>query len=182
METRASEPFWFGPPGRRAFGWYHAPQGVARVTGIALCPSLGHEMLCAHRAYRHLAERLAERGFGVVRFDYHGTGDSPGGDDDEARVASWLGTIDDALAVLHDAGFAKVALFGTRIGATLATAAAARRGDVDALALVAPSLSGTAFLRELRAMQKVRDRGDTRPPFRGQREGDEEAIGFVFRR
>ena len=150
--------------------------------GVIMCPPLGHEMLCTHRAYRHLADRLAESGFPVLRFDYHGTGDSPGTDLDDARVAAWLATIDDAIALMRESGVASVALFGMRAGGTFAAAAAARRGDVAALALVAPCASGSAFLRELRAMHKLRERGEARPPFRGKREGDEEAIGFVFRK
>jgi pimeloyl-ACP methyl ester carboxylesterase len=150
--------------------------------GIIMCPPLGHEMLCTHRAYRHLAERLAANGFPVLRFDYHGTGDSPGSDLDEDRVGAWLGTIDDAIALMHESGISSVGLFGMRAGATLAAAAAARRGDVDALALVAPCASGSTFLRELRAMHKLRERDEARPPFRGKRDGDEEAIGFVFRK
>jgi len=150
--------------------------------GVVMCPPLGHEMLCTHRAYRHLAERLAANGFPVLRFDYHGTGDSPGTDLDEDRVGAWLATIDDAIALMRESGVGSVALFGMRAGGTFAAAAAARRGDVDALALVAPCATGSAFLRELRAMHKLRERGEARPPFRGKREGDEEAIGFVFRK
>ena len=150
--------------------------------GVVMCPPLGHEMLCTHRAYRHLAERLAKSGFPVLRFDYHGTGDSPGTDLDDDRVRAWLATIDDAVALMREAGVGSVALFGMRAGGTLASVAAARRGDVDALALVAPCASGSTFLRELRAMHKLRERGEARPSFRGKREGDEEAIGFVFRK
>jgi pimeloyl-ACP methyl ester carboxylesterase len=178
----SADAFWFGPKERRAFGWFHAPVVPSRAMGIVMCPPLGHEMLCTHRAYRHLAERLAEGGFPVLRFDYHGTGDSSGSDLEDDRVGAWLATIDDAIAIMREAGVASVALFGMRAGGTFAAAAAARRGDVDALALVAPCASGSAFLRELRAMHKLRERGEARPPFRGKREGDEEAIGFVFRK
>jgi alpha-beta hydrolase superfamily lysophospholipase len=176
--------FWFGSEERRAFGWYHAPSGSnhGRDTAVVLCPPLGHEMLCMHRAYRHLAERLAALGFPVLRFDYHGTGDSVGDDHHPDRVPAWLGTIEQAVDMMRDAGAARVALVGVRMGATLAAVVASRRTDVGALVLVAPCASGSTYLRELRAMHKLRDRGERRPPFRGQRDGDEEAIGFVFRR
>ena len=182
--TRSASPdaFWFGPPERRAFGWYHAPLGQPRDMAVVLCPPLGHEMLCTHRAYRHLAEQLRAHGFPVLRFDYHGTGDSAGTDHDGNRVPDWLATIDDAIDLIRKAGAARVTLFGIRIGGTFATTVALRRDDVDALALVAPSVSGATYLRELRAMHKLRDRGENRPPFHGQRDGDEEFIGFVFRR
>ena len=174
--------FWFGPPERRAFGWYHAPVGGPRDMAVVLCPPLGHEMLCTHRAYRHLAQQLSTRGFPVLRFDYHGTGDSAGSDHDGNRVPDWLATIDEAIELIRQGGATRVTLFGIRIGATFATTVALRRTDVDALALVAPAVSGATYLRELRAMHRLRDRGELRPPFQGQRDGDEEAIGFVFRR
>ncbi len=150
--------------------------------GVVLCPPLGHEMLCTHRAYKHLARRLAASGFPTMRFDYHGTGDSAGSDFEDDRVATWMLTIEDAIDVLRSTGITKLTLFGTRMGATLAAHVASRRSDVDALVLVAPSVSGTAYLRELRMMHKLRDRGEARPLFHDQRAGDEEAIGFVFRR
>lgn len=180
--STAADAFWFGPAERRAFGWYHAPTGPCRDMGVVLCPPLGHEMLCTHRAFRHLAARLALLGFPVLRFDYHGTGDSAGSDRSDERVGSWLGTVHDAVDVIRRAGVPRVGLFGMRIGGTLAAVAAAARDDVDALALVAPSTSGGTYLRELRTMHKLRDRGERRPPFEGQRDGDEEVIGFVFRR
>src|SRR4029077_6329596 len=90
---KAPDAFWFGPPDRRAFGWYHAPLGAPRDMAVVLCPSLGHESVCTHRAYRPLAEQLATLGFPVLRFDYHGTGDSAGTDRDGDRVPDWLAPI-----------------------------------------------------------------------------------------
>src|SRR5678815_2196063 len=118
-----ADAFWFGPKERRAFGWFHAPNKPSRAMGVIMCPPLGHEMLCTHRAYRHLAQRLAESGFPVLRFDYHGTGDSPGSDLDEDRVGAWIATIDDAIALMRESGAASIALFGMRAGGTLAAAA-----------------------------------------------------------
>jgi alpha-beta hydrolase superfamily lysophospholipase len=177
-----ADAFWFGPGERRAFGWYHLPHGEARDLAVVLCPPLGHEMLCMHRAYRHLAEQLSSAGLPVLRFDYHGTGDSAGSDHDGNRLPEWLATIDQAIDLMCASGASRIALFGVRMGATLAAAAAMRRRDVAALALVAPCVSGGGYLRELRAMHRLRDRGEKRPRFHGQRDGDEEAIGFVFRR
>ncbi len=171
---------WFGARERRAFGWFHAA-APSRDLGVVLCPPLGHEMLFTHRAYRHLATRLAAAGFPALRFDYHGTGDSAGDDYEPDRVEAWLASVDDAVEAMRATGVARVALFGMRMGGTLAAAAAARRGDVAAIALVAPSASGSAYLREVRAMQRLRD-AEGRSRFEGEREGDEEAIGFVFRR
>jgi pimeloyl-ACP methyl ester carboxylesterase len=186
VDGGAARPLWFGDaaaPARTCFGWYHAPAPgmAARTMGVVVCPPFGHEYLCTHRSLRQLAELLASRGFHVMRFDYPGTGDSPGDDRDPGRVEAWLAGVGLAAdELLAQSGIGQVAFFGLRLGATLAASAAAGRADVGALVLMAPCASGGAFLREMRAMRGARDRGELRA-FSGQGEGDEEAIGFVYR-
>ena len=116
-----------------------------------------------------------------MRFDYPGTGDAPGGDGDGERTRAWLRGIDVAMdEVRARSGAQRVCLFGMRLGATLAAQAAASRGGIDGLVLVAPCVSGGAYLREVRAASKLRKRGRVRR-FPGQQEGGEEALGFWFR-
>src|SRR4051812_48353772 len=88
----------FGPSERRCFGWFHAPlEGMTRNTGVVLCRPLGYEGTCAYETVTRLAEYLAAVGFAVLRFDYHGTGDSTGSDADEGRVEAWLGSVQAAI-------------------------------------------------------------------------------------
>jgi len=61
-----------------------------------ICQPVGHEYVNSHRALRHLAARLAEAGFPVLRFDYYGCGDSSGNSED-ASVAQWLKDISAAV-------------------------------------------------------------------------------------
>ena len=70
------------------FGWLHLPEGAPRETGVVLCAPFGCEWLWAHRMYRRLASALEAQGFAVLRFDYEGTGDSRGSDEDPGRVAA----------------------------------------------------------------------------------------------
>ena len=178
------EPFYFGPPAQRLFGWYHAPApAAARNRAVVLCAPLGHEALHTHAAYLYLAEQLAAAGIAALRFDYDGTGDSAGGDGDEGRVGSWLESIGFAIeAVRQYSAAGAVSLFGVRMGATLAAVAAAERGDIAELLLWAPCRSGRLWRRELRVLQAAHgpqnelEGGD-------EREGrDEEAGGFVYSR
>ena len=74
-----ARPLHFGPVGSPLFGCYHPPDGAARRSGVVLCYPFGQEYVRAHRAFRLLANRLASVGFHVLRFDYHGCGDSSGG-------------------------------------------------------------------------------------------------------
>lgn len=145
---------------------------------MVLCNPLGYEAMCAHRTYRQLAERLAARGFPALRFDYQGTGDSSGYPDEPERVPQWIASIDAALDELRErSGVGALGLFGTRFGATLAAVVAARRGDVDSLVLWAPSPSGRAYTRELRAFRMIKQPGGVAP---NPPDGAEEAAGYSF--
>jgi len=144
---------YFGTPGRRLFGWYHAPPlGSTLTDAIVICPPLGYEYINSHRSLRHLADRLARAGIVALRFDYYGTGDSAGTDNEPGQVAAWIDSVHDAMEALSDATSHEiVGLAGLRMGALLATAAACRT-RVSSLVLWAPCPQGRTFLRELRAL------------------------------
>lgn len=176
-------PCYFGAVGQRCFGWLHAPVGPARATGVILVGPIGYESLSTHRALRHLADRLARAGFAVLRYDHPGTGDSEGTLHGPSPLRAWLDGVGAAIAHLRaHAGVTDVSLFGLRLGATLAAVAAAERGDVASLVLLAPCATGRAYVREVRAYRLIKqqeDRFDARPA-EGAREGDEEAAGFLL--
>jgi alpha-beta hydrolase superfamily lysophospholipase len=138
-------------------GWFHAGASPRRRVAVVMCRPIGYEALCSYRTYTQLAETLSTAGFDVLRFDYHGTGDSSGGDADPQRVDAWLASIRAAIdTACRLAGTTQVALFGMRFGATLAVHAALGRGGMDALMLWAPCPSGRAFVREMRAAELAR--------------------------
>ena len=179
MSTRGATepaPFLFDAPAGKCFGWFHPAQGDRRPTGVVLCRPMGYEALCSHRTYTLLAEALAQTGFDVVRFDYHGTGDSSGADTDAGRVAAWIASTEAAVAELKRiAGVSRVALFGVRLGATLAVQAATVLGGVDSLVLWAPCVTGRAFVREMRAASASRTMGSSHV---GQ--GELDAMGHLY--
>ncbi len=149
----APVPVRFDAAGSWCFGWYHAPQAPWRDTVVVLCPPIGYEAVCSYPSLVQLARHLADAGWPVFRFDWHGTGDSAGDDQQPARVAAWLASAASAIAEARRlSGASGVALFGLRLGATLAVEAAARCGGVDSLLLWAPCPTGKAFVRELRAV------------------------------
>ncbi len=173
-------PVVFGTSGRPLLGFYHAPAdpSTPRALAVVLCNPIGFESMSMHRTYRHLAERLSAQGIAALRFDYDGTGDSSGRSEDSGRVRAWLGSIKAALQEVRSrSGADKVALFGARFGGTLATLAATESGDVDALVVWAPVVSGRIHVRELRAYRMVKDRAN---PVPRRADGGEEVGGFVF--
>jgi dienelactone hydrolase len=70
-------------------------------------------------------------------------------------------------------------LFGVRFGGTLAAVVAESRTDVEGLVLWAPSVSGRAYVRELRAFSMIKD---SRLPPKPGSQGGEEAAGYLFGR
>lgn len=155
-DTVIRTPMWFGPADRPLFGWCHTPaSGARRALAVAVCPPLGIEYFNSYRSLRYLADRLAQSGVAAVRFDYDGTGNSAGRDEDPNRVSAWVSSVLAAIAWLRtnpDVGH--VGLVGVRMGATLA-ALAAEAVDVSSLALWAPCVRGAAYVRELKALERI---------------------------
>jgi len=122
------------------------------TTAVVLCSPFGYDALCVHRGWRELAERLAAQDdTAVLRFDYPGTGDSGGGEEDPQRLRAWVESIKTAARYLRaSTGATRLILCGLRLGALLAVMAAEELGDVDSVILMAPVIAGKRYIRELR--------------------------------
>jgi len=181
-----TRPLFFGPESRALFGWYHPPApdraAAAGRRAIVLCPPLGYEAICAHPALRTFAERLAAAGHPVLRFDYDGTGDAAGLDTDPGRVRAWIEGVGHAVTEIRAlSGAREVCLLGTRMGGTLALAAASARADVEQLVLFNPCPTGKAYVREMKAFRMFAEQSGelaARPKVEGDE--SEESGGFLF--
>jgi len=147
MMPAPSEPYYFGPD-EALFGVYHPPGDVEeRPVGIVLCYPLGQEYMRAHRAFVQMAKRLSAEGFHVLRFDFSGCGDSADPVDDGEPLHRWQDDIGVAIEELVEGcGVEQIVLCGLRLGASLATLAAAARGGVDGLVLWDPIPRGAPYL------------------------------------
>jgi uncharacterized protein len=181
-KTRGEQrtPFYFEADGRLLYGCYHEPAaGVRRRGGVVLCYPFGQEFLRVHRSFVQLAGRLANAGFAVLRFDYSGSGDSAG-EVEDTSLEHWIADIGAAVEeTRRRSGASRISLVGLRLGASLATLAAAARKDVDSLVLWDPLVQGRAYLDELQEMheQKVRYAYVT-PDSHGHGSPSEEFLGF----
>jgi pimeloyl-ACP methyl ester carboxylesterase len=167
------EPCYFGADSTRLFGCYHPPRSPnARAASVILCYPMGQEYIRAHRTYRLLAARLAEAGFPVLRFDFAGSGDSPG-DCEHGRIGRWLGDLSLAIREIRQrCGPTRICLAGLRLGGTLAMMYGAQRGGVDGIVLWDPIVDGRTYVDELTAWH----RGQTRRP--ETTPGPTEILGF----
>ena len=146
-------PFYFGSSQRRLFGAFHpAASEVAPTQGVVLCNPFGHEAIRTHRLYRVLADRLSRSGTPVMRFDYFGTGDSQG-DDQDGDLDGWSGDLLTAhQELLRRAPVERVVWVGARLGALVAiraTHAAAATGS--RLLVWDPVVDGPAYLKLMRS-------------------------------
>ena len=141
------EPFYFSQSATPLFGVYHAPAGRGSTNSAAvLCYPMGQEYIRSHRAFLQLSERLASRGFHVLRFDYYGCGDSAG-DGEEGTLRRWMADVSTAIdEVRSGCGIERVYVIGLRLGASLAAIVASQREDIHGVVLWEPVVSGPAYL------------------------------------
>ena len=142
------ESFFFGNSERQLYGVFHAASPEKyRGRAVLLLFPLGQEYMRIHRAFRRLADLLAEQGFDVMRFDYACTGDSSGSFrditydalNDSAEIA-----YDELKAMSPDAQVDVVAL---RLGTVVARQLAQNR-KVRRLVLWEPYYSDGEFLQQ----------------------------------
>jgi uncharacterized protein len=132
---------------------FHPPSDASnRRHSVLLCNPFGQEAIRCHRLLRVIGERLSRAGFHVMRFDYFGTGDSDG-DDEQGSLATW---IDDVVSANAEAarlsGNRRSSWFGLRLGASIALMASARVASApELLVLWDPVVTGTHYLAELAA-------------------------------
>jgi dienelactone hydrolase len=172
-------PIFFGGAEHLA-GWLTpgVPGASPRRCAVLLCPPVGHEYMCSHRAFRRLALDLASQGFPVMRFDYYGTGNSAGEPGTESLVPRWTASVLYAADALREwSGCDTLAFVGLRFGANLAVAAAAGRNDVSSLVLWSPCVNGRSLVRQTRmlAMAAAEHPDDLTPETEGM-----ESVGFLL--
>jgi uncharacterized protein len=176
MRTDPELPFFFGADSG-LFGMYHAAAPSAR-RAVLMCPPLGQELIRTHRLYRQLAQQLAAQGVAVLRFDYHGTGDSAGG----STEVDWQRCIGDTVTAAGElrsrAGVERVIAFGARLGGSIALAAADRAHFSEVIAWD-PVIDGDDYVAALDAMQgALREDADRFNQPRSHADVAEQWLGF----
>ncbi len=149
---------FFGQPESPLFGVYHAARGRNKsgVRAVVICPPIGQEYIRTHWGLRLLASQLARAGVHVLRFDYHGIGDSTGTVEQVDALDVWKQNIKDAIDHVKQISNAEtVMLIGQRFGGTLAAEVASERTDVNSVVLWEPIADGNEYLESLRKMHST---------------------------
>lgn len=147
-------PFRFGPPQRQLFGCFHPATGPRQsATSVLLCNPFGQEGVRLHRFYKVLADRLSKSGMHVLRFDYFGTGDSAG-DDEQGDLAGWTQDLLRADQELRQRSLCtQTTWVGARLGGSLIAMACAQAQNTSQaphrVVLWEPITHGQRYLAEL---------------------------------
>lgn len=128
--------------------------GASPRAAFLLCRPFGQEGTRTASMYRVIADRLARDGTTVFTFDYHGTGDSPG-EEQQQRLADWSHDIETAHRMLVEASGPVVHWFAMGLACHAALKAAARLPDPPAhLVLWEPVLDGASYVERLFASHR----------------------------
>lgn len=133
-----------GSLGPKLTGYLDTPSGHAKAYAL-----FAHCFTCSKdlKAVRRICRTLAEEGFGVLRFDFTGLGESEG-EFAETDFSSNIGDLIAAADFLRDEYRAPELLAGHSLGGTAVLVAAGRITEVEAVATIAAP-AGTNHLRQL---------------------------------
>lgn len=116
--------------------------------GLLFCDPFAEEKKCSHRVLVEAARTFCAADIGCLRFDYRGTGDSPG-EFAQATPELWVEDILAAVAFLRqELHVPTLGLLGLRLGASLALQAGAATDGVDFLILWEPVINGRQYLNQ----------------------------------
>jgi hypothetical protein len=146
--TTTEVPTFLGPSDSPLFGVLHLPVDNQIRGGVLICGSLGKEGMDSVRLHRILADRLARRGFGVLRFDYLGLGDSAYGQVRDDAVANWVASVGHAVGYLTLIGAESVTAIGIRAGCLILDEYLAHSHTVNRAVYLDPPGTGRRYLRE----------------------------------
>ena len=115
---------------------------------VVIAPPLYEEGVRLRKVLVNVSRYLCERGYDVVRFDYFGTGFSPG-DDLELTLSQAKEDLEQAVAYCGKHGAADIAMLGVRFGAYLALSSRINNPNVERVVAWEPITDPGRYLRAL---------------------------------
>lgn len=143
------EMFHIGPDEKKLVCVFHpANDCKLRKTGIIICNPIGQEYIRFYKAISLLSTELSMEGYSTFRFDYFGTGDSYG-DNEDLTIESGLNDLKNVIKEMREGGGIQgICLVGIRFG-TILSLLAASEPEIIALVLWNPLFSGKAMFDDL---------------------------------
>ncbi len=149
IDTHRPVPVSIPSPRGDLFGMLHRAE-ESRIV-VVVCPPFAEEKKTSYRVLCEQADALAAGGIAVLRFDYYGTGDSPG-QFEEGDLGVWTDDIRAASEfALFETGADRLCLLGLRLGGTLAL-----MHRSDHLVLWQPMMDPGTYLKANARRQSIR--------------------------
>ena len=132
-------PVLFAAGNDSLFGMWTEPRGPRSGVAVTMVPGAGY-LSSSHRnrMYVRLARALAAQGHHVLRFDYHGVGESDGTVAGFSLDAPFTSDAEAAIRWVEAQGLTRHVLVGSCFGARTMLAAAASVRDLRGVVLVSP--------------------------------------------
>lgn len=175
----SSGPFLFGTAERRLFGLLHVHAGHdAQRKGMVLCAPLLQEGIRAHRALWAVAESVAAGGGAGLCFDWYGTGNSSG-EDDELSLAGMMADLEAAQAVLSaQQGEDRLTWLALRSAALPLLAYLSQRVQPVDVVLWDPQLAGVGVVESWRRQHEAQLYQSGRYPHARHDPDENDLLGF----
>jgi alpha/beta superfamily hydrolase len=142
-------PMWLPTANGNLYAVECAPQGSVSRPPVVIAAPDGEEHAWAVRTLVTVARALAHHGSMVYRFDYLGQGESEG----EFEATTWhsrLADLEAAVELAHGRTGRTPVVLGVRLGATLALAAAVKRGTpMGGLVVWEPVVDAAQYVHQL---------------------------------
>ena len=136
-DARDETPVWFPAGESLLFGILSRPRDPGRGVGVVLLNGGAYTPSPSRNRFSvKLARRLAARGFSVLRFDWHGTGESGGQIVRYSLNRPWTTDVVGAVSELRRRGLDEVILIGRCFGARTALSAVGQVEKLKGMALI----------------------------------------------
>lgn len=126
--------------GDKIFAILHRPLVKHKVPAVVICSGFAGNKCGKHRIFVTLAQKLAEQGIAVLRFDYRGSGDSEG----DFNTITLSNQVSDTLAMFEYLSsqpfidFSRLGILGRSLGGAVAVLSASHLSSLKSLVLWAP--------------------------------------------
>jgi alpha/beta superfamily hydrolase len=162
-------PVFFSAAGEECFGIFTEPLGASADITVVLLNGGRYAPMGRNRTWVRLAHHLAAAGFPVLRFDYHGVGESTGRVSRFRFSHPFVQDLQSALGWLRRQGHGRaVVLVGTCFGARTILAAAEHIAELRGAVLWAAPLWDDGSLSAARIADEYSAEDYVRAAFRGE--------------
>ena len=147
------EHVWIASRGKRLSAMLHLPAFVKPDTPLVICcHGFTGDKIGANQLTLNLAKKLVKAGYGVLRFDFLGSGDSEGEFATDTMVAGWQADLKNVLGWIKQQpqfAAAPILLYGHSLGGLIVLTHKVAGQDIAGRIVFAPVINPIANFRDI---------------------------------